>query len=242
MAAAGAIAAVGIITNNVILLVGAMIVSPDFGPLAGLCVALVGHQPSRARSSGLSLALGFSIAAMVAFIGTGVARVLGAIPLAYLAGTRPVGDLISTPNLASVIVAVTAGIAGMVALGQTKSGAVVGVLVSVTTIPAAANIGVALAMGQVAEALGSLGQLLVNLGGMIVAGTATLVVGRRLSARRSLAASALHGSRPPGILASVLDVRLTEEPVEPPAPIDPEPAPTGIVATIGALVDRLRGS
>jgi hypothetical protein len=40
----------------------------------------------------------------------------------------------------------------------------------------------------------------------------------------------------------VLDVRLTEEPVEPPAPIDPAPAPTGIVATIGALVDRLRGS
>lgn len=242
MAAAGAIAAVGIITNNVILLVGAMIVSPDFGPMAGLCVALVGRQPARARSSGLSLAIGFSIAAMVAFVGTGLARVLGAIPVAYLLGTRPVGDLISTPNLASVIVAVTAGIAGMVALGQTKSGAVVGVLVSVTTIPAAANIGVALAMGQVAEALGSLGQLLVNLGGMIVAGTATLVIGRRLSARRSRTASTLHGSRPPGILASVLDVRLPEEPVEPPAPIDPAPAPAGIVATIGSFVDRLRGS
>ena len=159
MAAAGAIAAVGIVTNNVILLVGAMIVSPDFGPLAGLCVALVGRQPSRARSSGLSLAFGFSIAATVAFVGTGLARVFGAIPVAYLLGTRPSrGPGSSTPNLASVIVAVTAGIAGMIALGQTKSGAVVGVLVSVTTIPAAANIGVALAMGQVPEALGSLGR------------------------------------------------------------------------------------
>ena len=35
------IAAVGILLDQPILIVGAMVVGPEFGPLAGLCVALV---------------------------------------------------------------------------------------------------------------------------------------------------------------------------------------------------------
>jgi uncharacterized membrane protein len=53
-------------------------------------------------------------------------------------------------------VALAAGVAGMIASGQAKSGAIVGVLVSVTTIPAVANVGVALALGNVDEAVGTL--------------------------------------------------------------------------------------
>jgi hypothetical protein len=49
------------------------------------------------------------------------------------------------------VVAFVAGSAGIVALGRAKSGAVVGVLVSITTIPAAANIDTALAMGNPSE-------------------------------------------------------------------------------------------
>ena len=157
MAAAGAIAAVGMVTNNVILLVGTMIVSPDSAPsrAASRSSAVSPRAPApagcRSRSASRSRRRWRSSG-----------RAWPACPSdpgGVLLGTVP-GDLIETPNLASVIVAVTAGIAGMIALGQTKSGAVVGVLVSVTTIPAAANIGVALAMGQVPEALGSLGRLL----------------------------------------------------------------------------------
>ena len=75
----------------------------------------------------------------------------------------------------------------MIALGQAKSGAIVGVLVSVTTIPAVANVGVALALGNVQEAIGAFAQLLINVSGLVIAGVGSLWVGRRLSRRRAIA-------------------------------------------------------
>ena len=189
MTIAGIIAAGGILTNNELLIVGAMIVSPDYGPLAGLCVALMGGPTGRsnARSSALALALGFTVAAIAAATIALLASLFRQVPLAYLAGDRPITDLIAEPNLGSFVIALAAGVAGMIALGQSKSGAIVGVLVSVTTIPAVANVGVALALGNVAEALGALAQLLINVGGLVIAGVGSLWVGRGLSRRRAIA-------------------------------------------------------
>jgi uncharacterized hydrophobic protein (TIGR00271 family) len=205
MSVAGLIAAIGILTNNEILLVGAMIVSPDFGPLAGFCVAVVGGHRSEARSSALALVLGFSIAALVAFVATAITRIVAIVPAAYLEGTRPISELVSSPGLASFLVAVAAGIAGMIALGQTKSGAIVGVLVSVTTIPAAANVGVSLAMGLPSEALAALAQLGVNLLGMAVAGVATLKAARVLSRRRLKDAAEIEAVHRPGVVATLFE-------------------------------------
>ena len=50
MIAAMQIAAVGIVLDQTILIVGAMVVGPEFGPLAGLCVALVNRQGKLARA------------------------------------------------------------------------------------------------------------------------------------------------------------------------------------------------
>jgi uncharacterized hydrophobic protein (TIGR00271 family) len=205
MSIAGIIAAGGILTNNELLIVGAMIVSPDYGPLAGLCVALVGsvRERSGARSSALALVLGFAVAATAAAAVALLAATFGQVPAAYLAGDRPVTELIAEPNLGSLVIALAAGVAGMIALGQAKSGAIVGVLVSVTTIPAVANVGVALALGNVTEAAGALGQLLINVAGLLAAGVGSLWIGRRLSRRRAIQelrgrrAARLRG-RPPG--------------------------------------------
>jgi uncharacterized hydrophobic protein (TIGR00271 family) len=188
MTIAGIIAAGGILTNNELLIVGAMIVSPDYGPLAGLCVAVVGgiRERANARSSAWALMLGFSVAAAAAAVVALLAGISGQVPAAYLAGDRPVTELIAEPNLGSLVVALAAGVAGMIALGQAKSGAIVGVLVSVTTIPAVANVGVALALGNVDEAIGALGQLLINLAGLLAAGVGSLWIGRRLSRRRAI--------------------------------------------------------
>jgi uncharacterized hydrophobic protein (TIGR00271 family) len=188
MTIAGIIAAGGILTSNELLIVGAMIVSPDYGPLAGLCVAIVGgvRERANARSSAWALLLGFSVAAAAAAAVALLAAISGQVPAAYLAGDRPVTELIAEPNLGSLVVALAAGVAGMIALGQAKSGAIVGVLVSVTTIPAVANVGVALALGNVDEAIGALGQLLINLAGLLAAGVGSLWIGRRLSRRRAI--------------------------------------------------------
>ena len=51
--------------------------------------------------------------------------------------------------------AVLAGIAGMLSLTSAKSGALVGVAISVTTVPAAANAAVALGYGEYGQAWGS---------------------------------------------------------------------------------------
>jgi uncharacterized hydrophobic protein (TIGR00271 family) len=195
MVLAGIIAAIAVLTNNPVLIVGAMIVSPDYGPMAALSVALVNRVAGPAGQSFRALALGFPMAALAALLFTLAARGLGRVPAAYLAGERPLTGLLIGANLGAFIVAFVAGAAGIIALGRAKSGAVVGVLVSITTIPAAANIGVALAMGNPTEAGKSLSILVVNLAGLLTGGVLTLL-GTRLWARRIEAGQAILRPRP----------------------------------------------
>ena len=61
MAIATMIAAVGIIIDPQILIIGAMVVGPEFGPLAGLCVALGDAARTRCRRSATALAVGFPL-------------------------------------------------------------------------------------------------------------------------------------------------------------------------------------
>jgi predicted NBD/HSP70 family sugar kinase len=104
-------------------------------------------------------------------------------------------DLLIGANLGAFVVAFVAGTAGVIAMGRAKSGAVVGVLVSITTIPAASNVGVALAMGSLAEAGQSLEILLVNLAGLLAGGVVTLL-GTRVWARRIEAGQAIFRPKP----------------------------------------------
>jgi len=190
MVLAGIIAAIAVVTNNAVLIVGAMIVSPHYGPMAALSVALMSRASRQAWQSFRALALGFPMAALAAFLFTLAARGLGRIPAPYLTGPRPLTNLLIGANLGAFVVAFVAGAAGILALGRAKSGAVVGVLVSITTIPAASNIGVALAMGNPSEAGKSLSILLVNLAVLLAGGLLTLV-GTRIWARRIEAGQAI---------------------------------------------------
>ena len=195
MVLAGIIAAIAVLTNNPVLIVGAMIVSPDYGPMAALSVALVNRAYGPARKSFRALALGFPTAAVAALLLTLAARGLGQIPAPYLAGQRPLTGLLIGANLGAFVVALVAGAAGIVALGRAKSGAVVGVMVSITTIPAASNVGVALAMGNPSEAGQSLVILLVNLAGLLMGGVVTLL-GTRVWAGRIEAGRAVVRPKP----------------------------------------------
>ena len=94
----------------------------------------------------------FLLAALAVLLLILAARGLSRISGPYLARQRPVTDLLIGANLRAFVVAFAAGSAGIIALGRAKSGAVVGVLVSIITIPAAFNVGVALAMGNPSEA------------------------------------------------------------------------------------------
>ena len=184
MALAMLIAMVGILTDQIILIIGAMIVGPEFGPIAGICVAAAEKRRDLFRRSLKALVIGFPLGITVTFLATLLLNGLGLVPHDFSAGTHPFTQFISSPDGWSLLVALLAGVAGMLSLTSTKSGALVGVLISVTTIPAAANIGVAAALGDWHEWLGAMGQLSLNLAAIVVAGTATLLLQRRLYMRR----------------------------------------------------------
>ena len=173
------IGAVGILLDQPILIVGAMVVGPEFGPLAGLCVALVERRPSLVRRSLIALAVGFPLGIVVTVGATLIFDSLNVIPEDFNPTDHPLTGFISNPDFFTVFVAFVAGIAGMLSLTSAKSGALIGVLISVTTIPAAANIGVASSLGEWGEAGGAAAQLGLNLVSIVLAGTATLYLQRR---------------------------------------------------------------
>lgn len=178
------IASVGILLDSPILIVGAMIVGPEFGPIAGLCVAIVQRRRDVARRSFAALAVGFPVAITGAFLFALAVNGLDLTPDTYTDGDHTFTDFISHPDVFSFVVAVFAGVAGVLSLTSAKSGALIGVLVSVTTIPAAANIGVAAALGEWGQWRGAMAQLAINLTAIVLAGVVTIWVERLLYVRR----------------------------------------------------------
>ncbi|MER6556300.1 DUF389 domain-containing protein [Streptomyces sp. NPDC001027] len=169
------IAACGVVLDNAVLVVGAMAVGPEFGPLAGICTAIVQRAPRLALRSLIALLVGFAVAMAVTVGFSLFMDALGQFSEDQLEGDRPQTGFVYAPDAFSFIVAVLAGIAGTLSLTSAKSGALVGVAISVTTVPAAANAAVALSYGDMTQTWGSAQQLLLNLLGIILAGTLTLL-------------------------------------------------------------------
>ncbi|MFF2192111.1 TIGR00341 family protein [Streptomyces sp. NPDC058157] len=193
MIVATMIAACGVVLDNAILIVGAMAVGPEFGPLAGICTGLVQRAPKLAWRSALALLVGFAAAIVATTVFSLAMDALGLFDRGMLDRPRPNTSFIWQPDPFSFVVAVLAGVAGMMSLTSARAGALVGVAISVTTVPAGANAAVALSYGDVGQMWGSAEQLLLNLVGIVVSGTLTLI-GWKLLWRTQ------HGRmlRPPG--------------------------------------------
>jgi uncharacterized hydrophobic protein (TIGR00271 family) len=176
LAIAGLIAAVGIFTNSQILVVGAMVVGPEYAAIISVALGVTKSDRTSIRTGTAALFVGFLIAIAVTFAFGVVVRAADWEPAAFRLGVRPVSNLINTPNVFSVVVATLAGIVGVVSLVEARTGALIGVFISVTTIPAAADIGVSSAFQNWSEARGSLVQLLLNVAILIAVGAAGLAV------------------------------------------------------------------
>jgi len=178
LAIATVIAGIGVLLDQPILIVGAMVVGPEFGPLAGLCVGIVRGRRRAAGRALLALGVGFPVAVVTTMLTTWGLDAIGLVDKEMLLRPRPLTDFIWRPDALSWVVGFFAGIAGMLSLTSSKAGPLIGVLISVTTVPAAANIAVALAYGVPHEAGGSAGQLFLNLAAIVTAGVLTLLVQR----------------------------------------------------------------
>lgn len=192
MSIAATIAAIGILLDSAVLVIGAMVVGPDYGPLAALCVAIVRRRRQPASVALRTLCIGVAVAAVAAFVATLFFRLTAIAPDAYDVGDHELTAFISRPDALAVVVAVLAGIVGMLSLTEGRSGALVGVLVSVTTIPAIGNIGAAAAFASWEAVWGAAVQLGINVTGLVVAGVCTLAV----QARVTTSASVRRAARP----------------------------------------------
>lgn len=171
---AGLIGAVGILTNSQILIVAAMVVSPEYGAIMATALGL-NKRERRPVFTGLSaLSAGFALASAATLLFGLIIRWSGHTPAAYQAGVRPVSDFINSPNLFSVMVAVLAGVVGVVSLTEARANALIGVFISVTTIPAAADIGLSAAYASWPQLRGSALQLLANVVLLVAVGAAGL--------------------------------------------------------------------
>jgi uncharacterized hydrophobic protein (TIGR00271 family) len=202
MVLATLIAGIAIVLDSQVLVIGAMVLGPEFGAIAALGVALVRRRSLLFAVAARALAVGFGVAIAATCIAGLVGRGLGWVTLEDVTGPRPDTGFIYSPDQWSVLVAVLAAAAGVLSLTSAKLGGLSGVFISVTTIPAAGNVALGLAFGAWDEVLGSGIQLVVNLIGMALAGWATLALqhavwSRVPAPRRSRLKERVHADPPP---------------------------------------------
>lgn len=174
MVLAALIATVGVLVDSAVLIIGAMIVGPEYGPLNAISVAIYRKRAYGVRAA-IKLALGLVFAVVGAAVATEIFRLIDQVPADFETSDRFFTSFVTEPNVFSFVVALVAGIVGTIALAQGRQTALAGVLVSVTTIPAAAALGVDLVFGDWSDAGGAAAQLGINLVSIVFGAVATLI-------------------------------------------------------------------
>lgn len=177
MMVAGVIAGLGVISDNTILIVGAMAVSPDLLPLCAISVGLVGRRYLLARRSFGTLLIGMGLVMTVALLMTLVLVTLGLEERGLVIDLPDLKGL-ANADYTTVLIAAAAGVAAILSF-ETRAANAVGVAISVTTVPASAYLGVALALGELDGALGAALVLVINLTLLVTSGTITLLLQRK---------------------------------------------------------------
>ena len=176
MVLATLIAGVAIVLDSSILVIGAMVLGPEFGPIAAIGVALVRRRANLLAIATRTLVLGFAVGILATFLAGLLGRALGWVTYEDIVGPRPGTAFIYSPDRWTLVVAVIAAAAGVLSLTSARTGGLSGVFISVTTVPAAGNIALGLAFGAWSEVWGSGLQLGLNLVAMAAAGWATLAL------------------------------------------------------------------
>ena len=177
------LAAIAVITDSSVLVIGAMVVGPEFGTVAAIATGLVFGRAGLTWRALRLLVLSFAIAIAVVALLALVASLTGLVSTDMVTRPRPQTGFIWHPDRWSFIVALIAGAAGVLALTTARANAMVGVFISVTTVPAAGNLALALGTWAPSEMRGSIAQLGVNIAGMVLAGIVVLVLQRLLWSR-----------------------------------------------------------
>ncbi len=171
-----AVATAGLLGDSPAVVVGSMVIAPLLGPALAASIGIVTGDDAL-RSEGFRYqALG---------VGVVISASIGLAALARLAGLEPGGvDIVMvaelqervSPNLFSVLVALGAGVAGILSLTRGFSEAIVGVMIAAALIPPAAAVGITTAWGMYGAAVGAFVLVAVNLLSINAAALVTLWV------------------------------------------------------------------
>jgi uncharacterized hydrophobic protein (TIGR00271 family) len=159
-----------------------MVVGPDFSPVAAICLALARPRLSLLPQAARTLVVGFVIAIAIASPLWLLGRLSGLVDVAD-ASRGELTAFIVHPDAWSFVIAMLAGVAGVLSLTTSKSGPLVGVFISVTTIPAIGTIALCIGAGVWSEVDNAALQLGLNILGMLVSGTLALLVQRLVWSR-----------------------------------------------------------
>ncbi|NHA67555.1 DUF389 domain-containing protein [Phycicoccus sp. CMS6Z-2] len=197
MTLATLIAGVAVLTDNPVLVVGAMVLGPEFGPIAALGLALVARRPHLLGLAARTLVVGFAVAMVLTWLAALVGRWAGWVTYDAVTRDRTLTAFVANPDHWSLVVAVLAAAAGVLSLTSGRTRGLAGVFISVVTVPAAGNIAVAAAVGAWEQVTTAGEQLGINLAGMAVAGWLTLLLQRTLWSRVRLRRPSMIGRPPP---------------------------------------------
>ena len=160
------VASVGLLTDSVAVIIGAMVIAPLLGPLLALALgASLGDAPLIRQSaltavSGIALALALSLLAGIVFPLDVATRAINARLGVGLAGLRVAG---------------APGAAGALAASRGTPGALVGVMVAVAILPPTVVVGLMMGQGRMIDAWGASQLLMLNIAGLHLAAQAVFI-------------------------------------------------------------------
>lgn len=156
------IATAGLLLNSPAVVVGSMVIAPLVGPAMAASVGtVVNDHDLFARGVRLQIG-GLILSVFTAAVFAIMVRYARLIPPQMDITTVPQIRSRVAPDFLSLIVAVGAGVAGVVSLTSGVSTALVGVMIAVALIPPAATVGIGIAWNEPLVAIGSAVLLMVN--------------------------------------------------------------------------------
>jgi len=161
-----------------------MSLSPDLAPANAMAVDQAAGAFRRMGKALLTLVVGLMVGMFVALVLTLGLQALGVLDSGTGAINDPLVAYVTVVAPVTIVVAVLAGIAAMAAFVTDQGTTAVGVAISVTTIPAAAYAGVALADGELSLAMDALRVLAVNVVFLVLAQVVTLAILRAWQRRK----------------------------------------------------------
>ncbi|QLG49547.1 TIGR00341 family protein [Natrinema halophilum] len=168
------VATAGLLLDSPAVVVGSMVIAPLIGPALGASVGTVIDDEELFTESITFQIIGVVLAIGAAAIFALLVRMTNIVPPGLVLSN--VGEISErlAPDLLSLVIALGAGIAGVVSIATGTSVALVGVMIAAALIPPAGVAGISLAWGQPSAAIGATVLVLVNLLSVNLAGLLTL--------------------------------------------------------------------